>query len=93
MDTKVSSTAEMAAPGASEGPKVERNLTLAHIGTDPRVAPVPVLLEGPEEEEEEAHWAILDGFGDLARWSLRMALCILTEDLPSVVEVSLSLSS
>jgi hypothetical protein len=36
---------------------------------------------------------ILDGFEDLARWSLRTALHILTEDLPSIIEVSLPLSS
>jgi hypothetical protein len=50
MDAKVSSTVEMAAPGVLEGPKVEGNLALACIGTDPRAVPVPVLLDSPEEE-------------------------------------------
>jgi hypothetical protein len=52
---------------------------------------MPVLLDGPKEEE--AHWVILDGFGNLAGQSLKMALHILTEDLPSIVEVSPSLFS
>jgi hypothetical protein len=51
MDAEVSSTAEMATPSTPEGPEVKRNLTLVCIGTDPRVVPVPVLLDGPEEEE------------------------------------------
>jgi hypothetical protein len=92
MDAEVSSTVEMAAPGAPKGPEIEGNLALARIGTDPRAVLVPVLLDGLEEEEE-VHWAILDGFRDLARRSLRMMLRILTEDLSSVVEVSPSLSS
>jgi hypothetical protein len=53
---------------------------------------VPVPLGGPKEEET-AHWAILDGFGSLLGRSLKTALRILTEDLPSVVEVSPSLFS
>jgi hypothetical protein len=55
MDAKVSSTAEMAAPGAPEEPKVEGNLALVRIETDPWAVPVPVSLGGPKEEEEEAH--------------------------------------
>jgi hypothetical protein len=90
MDAEVSSTAEMAALGALEEPEVEGNLALARNETDPRAVPVPVPLGG-HEEEEEAHRAILDGFGNLARRSLRMTLHILTEDLPSAVEVSPSL--
>jgi hypothetical protein len=65
-------------------------LVLAHIETDPRAVSVHVPLGGPEEKEE-AHWAILDGFRNLARQSLRTMFCILTEDLPSAVEVSPSL--
>jgi hypothetical protein len=91
MDAEVSSTVEMAVPGAPEGPEVEGNLALARIETDPWVVPVPVPLGGPKEEEE-VHWAILDGFGSLPRRSLKTALRILTEDLPSVVEVSPSLA-
>jgi hypothetical protein len=50
-------------------------------------------LGGPEEEEEEVHWAVLGGFRNLAERSLRTALRILTKDLPSAVEVSPSLFS
>jgi hypothetical protein len=92
MDAEVSSTAEIAAPGAPEGPEVEGNLALVHIETDPWAVPVPVFL-GDSEEEEEAHWAVLGGFGNLAERSLRMALHILTKDLSSAVEVSPSLFS
>jgi hypothetical protein len=92
MDAEVSSTVEMVVPGAPEGPEVEGNLALARIETDPWVVPVPVPLGGPKEEET-AHWAILDGFGSLLGRSLKTALRILTEDLPSVVEVSPSLFS
>jgi hypothetical protein len=92
MDAEVSSKAEMAAPGAPEGPEVEGNWALAHIETDPWAVPVPVPLGGPKEEEE-AHWAILDGFENLVRRSLKTALRILTEDLPSAVEVSPALFS
>jgi hypothetical protein len=55
-------------------------------------APVPVFLGGPEKEEE-AHWMVLEGFRNLAGWSLKIALRILTEDLPHAVEVSPSLFS
>jgi hypothetical protein len=92
MDAEVSSTMEMAAPGAPEGPEVAGNLALAHIETNPWAVPVLGPLGGPEEEEA-AHWAILDGFRNLARRSLRTALRILTEDLHSAVEVSPSLFS
>jgi hypothetical protein len=93
MDAELSSTAEMAASGASEGLKVEGNLALVRIKTDPWAAPVHVFLGGPEEEEEEVHWAVLGGFRNLAERSLRTALRILTKDLPSAVEVSPSLFS
>jgi hypothetical protein len=90
MDAEVSSMAEMAALGASEEPKVEGNLALTRIKTDPWAVPMPVPLGGPEEEQE-AHWAIFNGFENLARRSLRTTLCILTEVLPNAVEVSPSL--
>jgi hypothetical protein len=48
---------------------------------------VPVLLGGPEEEEE-AHWAVLGGFGNLAERYLRTVLRILTKDLPGAIKVS-----
>jgi hypothetical protein len=91
MDAKVSSTAEMTALGAPEEPEVEGNLALARIETDPWAVLVHVPLGGPEEEE--AHWAILDGFRNLAGRSLRTVLRILTKDLPSAVDVSPSLFS
>jgi hypothetical protein len=53
---------------------------------------VPVFL-GDSKEEEEAHWAVLNEFRNLAERSLRMALRILTKDLPSAVKVSPSLFS
>jgi hypothetical protein len=54
---------------------------------------VPVFLGSPKEEEEEAHWMVLEGFRNLAERSLQMALCILTKDLPHAIEVSPSLFS
>jgi hypothetical protein len=77
----------MVVPRVLEGPKVEGNLALVRIKTDPWVGPVPIFL-GDFEEAEEAHWAVLSGFGNLAERSLRMALHILTQDLPNAVEVS-----
>jgi hypothetical protein len=52
--------------------------------------PVPVFLGSPEEE---AHWMVLGGFGNLAERSLGTVLRILTKDLPSTVEVNPSLFS
>jgi hypothetical protein len=92
VDAEVSSTAGIAIPGAPEGPEVERTLALVHIETDPWVVPVLVFM-GDSDEEEEAHWAVLGGFGNLAGRSLRMALHILTKDLPHAVEVNPSLFS
>jgi hypothetical protein len=48
MDAKVSSTAEMAAPGAPEEPEVKGNLALVRIETDPWAVLVPVSLGGPK---------------------------------------------
>jgi hypothetical protein len=67
-------------------------LALVRIETDPWAVLVPVFLED-SEEEEEAHWVVLDGFTNLAERSLRTMLRILTKDLPSAVEVSPSLFS
>jgi hypothetical protein len=78
-------------PGVPEGPEVEGNLALVRIETDPWAALVPIFLGSPKEEE--AHWAVLGGFGNLAERSLRTALHILTKDLPSAIEVSPSLFS
>jgi hypothetical protein len=88
MDTEVSSMAEMAALGALE---VEGSLALARIETNPWAVPVPIFLGGPKEEE--VHWAVLNGFRNLAGRSLRTALYILSKDLPSAVEVRPSLFS
>jgi hypothetical protein len=95
MDTELSSMAEMPALGAPEGPEVEGHLALVCVETDPWAAPMPVFLGSPEEEEEEekAHQAALGGFGNLAEWSLRTVLHILTKDLPNTVKVSPSLFS
>jgi hypothetical protein len=60
-------------------------LALARIEIDPWAVPVPVPLGSPEKEEE-VHCAILDGLRNLAGRSLRTALRILTEDLPSPFE-------
>jgi hypothetical protein len=88
MDANVSSTMEMASLGAREEQEVEGNLALVRVE-----APlVPVFLGSPEEEEE-AHWTILEGFRNLAERSLQMALRILTKDLPHAIEVSPSLFS
>jgi hypothetical protein len=48
---------------------------------------VPVFL-GNFEEVEEAHCAVLGGFGRLVEQSLRMALHILTRDLANATKVS-----
>jgi hypothetical protein len=79
--------AKMAVPSAPEGLKVEGSLAIVLVGTDPWVGPVPVFM-GNSEEVEEAHWAVLGGFGRLAERSLRMVLRILTQDLPNTIEVS-----
>jgi hypothetical protein len=92
VDAEWSSTAEMAVPGMLEGPKVERTLALVRIETDPWAVLAPVFV-GDSEEEEEAHWAVLGGFGNLAEQSLRTVLHILTKDLPHTVEVNPSLFS
>jgi hypothetical protein len=47
-----------------------------------------LVFMGNSEEAEEVHWAVLGGFGRLAEQSLRMALHILTQDLPNAAEVS-----
>jgi hypothetical protein len=62
-------------------------LAIVPIRTDPWADPVPVFV-GSFEEVEEAHWAVLGGFGRLAERSLRMVLRILTQDLPNTIEVS-----
>jgi hypothetical protein len=90
MDAEVSSMAEMVVPGT---PEVKGSLALARIETNPWAVPVPIFLGSPKEEEEEVHWALLNGFRNLAGWSLRTALYIPSEDLPSAVEVSPSLFS
>jgi hypothetical protein len=77
----------MAVPLAPKGPKVEGSLALIPIGTDLLANLVPVFV-GDSEEAEEAHWAVLGGFGRLAKQSLRKALHILTQDLPNATEVS-----
>jgi hypothetical protein len=92
MDAEVSSTTEMAPLGALEGQEVEGNLALVHFGAGPRTIPTLVFMGSPEEEEE-AHWTFLEGFRNLAGWSLQTLLHILTEDLPHAVEVSPSLFS
>jgi hypothetical protein len=89
MDTEVSSMKEMAIPGALE---VEGSLALARIETNPWAVSVPIFMGSPKEEEE-VHWAVLNGFRNLAGRSLRTALYILSEDLPSAVKVSPSLFS
>jgi hypothetical protein len=92
MDAEVSSTMEMAPSGEPEGQAVEGNLALVRFEAGPRTVPVPVFVGSPEEEEE-AHWTVLEGFKNLAGWSLQTLLRILTKDLPYAVEVSLSLFS
>jgi hypothetical protein len=42
---------------------------------------------GSPDEEEEAHWTILEGFRNLAGRSLQTLLHILTKDLPHAIEV------
>jgi hypothetical protein len=91
VDAEVLSTTEMAVPGAPEGPEVEGTLALVRIETDPWAVSAPVFVG--DSEEEEAHWAVLGGFGILAERSLRTALHILTKDLPHAVEVNPSLFS
>jgi hypothetical protein len=59
MDTELSSTAEMAALGAPEGPEVEGNLALIRIEIGPWATLVSVFLGSPKEKE--AHWAVLGG--------------------------------
>jgi hypothetical protein len=87
VDAEVSSTAEMVVPGAPEGPKVEGTLTLIRIETNPWAVLAPVFV-GDSKEDEEAHWAVLGGFGNLAKRPLRTALHILTKDLPHAIEVN-----
>jgi hypothetical protein len=88
VDAEVSSTVEMAIPGAPEGLEVVGNLALVRIETDPWAAPVPAFMGDSEEEEKEVHWVILNGFKNLAERSLRTTLHILTKDLPNAVEVN-----
>jgi hypothetical protein len=83
---------EMAPLGAPKGQEVEGNLALVRFGAGSRTVPVPIFVGSPEEEKE-AHWMVLEGFGNLARWYLQTLLHILTEDLPHAVEVSPSLFS
>jgi hypothetical protein len=71
----------MATPGAQEGPEVEGNSALVRIETDPWAILVPVFL-GDSKEEEEVHWVVLSGFGNLPERSLKMALHILTKIFP-----------
>jgi hypothetical protein len=78
---------EMVIPSALERPEVEGSLVIVPVGTDPWADPVPIFV-GSSEEAEEAHWAIQGRLGRLAKRSLRMALRILTEDLPNTAEVS-----
>jgi hypothetical protein len=92
VDAEVSSTVEMVVPGAPKGPKVKETLALVRIETDPWAVPTPVFV-GDYDEEEEAHWVVLGGFDNLVERSLRMALHILTKDLPHAVEVNPSLFS
>jgi hypothetical protein len=87
LDAEVSSTAKMAVLSAPKGPEVKGSLAIVLVGTDPWADPVPVFM-GNSEEAEEAHWAVLGGFGRLAEQSLRMVLRILTQDLPNTIDVS-----
>jgi hypothetical protein len=72
--------AEMAPPGAPEGQEAEGNLALVRFEASPWTVLVPIFMGS--FEEEEAHWAVLEGFGNLAGQSLQTLLHILTEDLP-----------
>jgi hypothetical protein len=92
VDAEVSSMTEMVVLGAPEGPEVEGNLALVRIETNLWAVLVPIFM-GDSKEDEEAHWAVLDGFENLAERSLRMVLHILTKDLPNVTEVNPSLFS
>jgi hypothetical protein len=91
MDAEVSITAEMP-PRCAKGQEVEGNLALVRFGAGPWTVTAPIFMGSPEEEEE-AHWIVLEGFGNLAGRSLQTLLHILTEDLPHAVEVSPSFLS
>jgi hypothetical protein len=59
----------MPSPGALEGQEVEGSLALVCFGAGPRIVSTPVFMGSPDEEEE-AHWAILEEFRNLAERSL-----------------------
>jgi hypothetical protein len=60
-------------PGAPEGPEVEGKLALVRFEAGPQIVLVPAFVGNPEEEEE-AHWTVLEGFENLAGRSLRTLL-------------------
>jgi hypothetical protein len=81
MDAKMSSTTEMVPPGVPEGQEVEGNLALVRFGAGPQTVSAPIFVGSPEEEEE-AHWMVLEGFRNLVKRSLQTLLHILTKDYP-----------
>jgi hypothetical protein len=92
VDAEVSSTAKMAPWVHRRGRRLRGNLALVRFMAGPRTVLAPVFVSSLEEEEE-AHWMVLEGFKNLAGRSLQTLLRILTEELPYAIEVSLSLFS